>query len=103
LIFVSVDPRRDTPARLRDYLAPFGGNVVGLTGAPAAIDRFRDALGAGALALGGGFDHSTSLFVLDPMGRPAGLLLRPTEPARVVADLNSLRGGQPDDRHVSRR
>ena len=103
LVFVSVDPRRDTPARLRRYLAPFGGGVLGVTGSPSAIDRFRGALGAGALALGAAFDHSTSLFVLDPAGRPAGLLLRPTEPARIVADLTSLRGARSDDGHHSIR
>ena len=103
LVFVTVDPRRDTRARLRSYLAAFGGGIVGLTGTPAAIDHFRDALGGGALALGTGFDHSTSLFVLDPDGRPAGLLLRPTEPARIVADLNRLRRRGSDDRDVAGR
>jgi protein SCO1/2 len=92
IVFVTVDPQRDTPERLRSYLAHFDGRIVGLTGSRDALERFAAGLGAASEPSGsGGIDHSTSLFALDPQGRLAGVMLRPADPARIVADLNTLR------------
>jgi len=90
IVFVSVDPERDTPERLRNYLAAFDRRIVGLTGRRVAVDSFSEQVGAGYRALAAAIDHSTSLFVLDPQGRLAGVLLRPSDPRRVVADLQRL-------------
>lgn len=87
IVFVSVDPARDTPARIKHYLAQFGGRMVGLTGTRDAIDRLGVEIGAGYAAFASGIDHSTSLFAVDPKGRLAGVLLRPNDPAGIVADL----------------
>jgi protein SCO1/2 len=90
-VFVSIDPEHDTPKRIRSYLQHFGGHILGLTGSRDAIDRFSREIGAGSQSAGSSIDHSTSLFVLDPKGRLAGILLRPNDPARIVADLTRLR------------
>ncbi len=90
-VFVSIDPEHDTPKRIRGYLQHFGGHVLGLTGSRDAIDRFGREIGAASPSIGSATDHSTSLFVLDPQGRLAGILLRPNDPARLVADLTTLR------------
>ena len=92
IVFVSVDPRTDTPERMRGYLANFDARIVGLSGGEQAVERFATAAGASFAAKGGGFDHSTSLFVVDPSGRLAAVMLRPAEARRIVADLASLRG-----------
>lgn len=92
IVFVTVDPQRDTPERMKSYLANFDGHIVGLTGTRDALDRFAVGLGAAAAPSGsGGIDHSTSLFAVDPLGRLAGVMLRPADPARIVADLGVLR------------
>ncbi len=91
IVFVSIDPERDTLTRVKSYLAPFGAGIVGLTGSRDAIDRFSAALGAAYRMADAGIDHSTSLFVVDPQGRLAGILLRPSDPARIVMDLKTLR------------
>ncbi|HEV2958096.1 MAG TPA: SCO family protein [Xanthobacteraceae bacterium] len=36
-LFVTIDPERDTPAQMKDYLSSFNPRLVGLTGDPAAI------------------------------------------------------------------
>jgi protein SCO1/2 len=90
-VFVSVDPEHDTPARLRSYLAHFDTHIIGLTGSRDAVDRLSREIGAGSQSVGSGIDHSTSLFVLDPKGRLAGILLRPNDPVRIVADMTALR------------
>jgi protein SCO1 len=92
IVFVSVDPDADTPERVRAYLENFDRRILGLTGSHEAIGRFTAAAGAGYQARSAGNDHSSSLFVLDPAGRLAGILLAPGDPARIVADLKALRG-----------
>ena len=91
IVFVTVDPQRDTPGHLKTYLAHFDERIVGLTGSREHLDRFATGLGAAFAPSGPGrFDHSTSLFAVDPQGRLAGILLRPADPVRIVADLKTL-------------
>lgn len=90
-VFVSIDPEQDTPARIREYLGHFDHRILGITGTREAIDTFNAEIGAGSKSVGSGIDHSTSLFVLDPEGRLAGILLRPSDPLRIVADLKEIR------------
>ena len=97
LVFVSVDPERDTPSQMKAYVGHFDGRILGLTGSRERLEDFAAALGAGFTpsdsSSGSGIDHSTSLFVVDPKGRLAGILLRPSDPVRIVADLQSIVAG----------
>lgn len=47
ILFISLDPQRDNPARLRDYLAAHDARFIGATAAPPALQRVADDLGAG--------------------------------------------------------
>lgn len=40
--FVTVDPQRDTPVVMKDYLASFDPRIIGLTGSPEAIKKIED-------------------------------------------------------------
>ncbi len=40
--FVTVDPQRDTPDVMKDYLSSFDPHIVGLTGSPEAIKKIED-------------------------------------------------------------
>jgi protein SCO1/2 len=87
VIFVSVDPDRDTPSRLREYLQFFNPTFLGATGKKAQIDAVRQAYGVFAdkvpsenKKLGYEVHHSSSIFLVDregklrvlvPFGRPA--------------------------------
>lgn len=42
-VFITLDPERDDVARMRDYVANFHPRLIGLTGAPAAVERAADA------------------------------------------------------------
>jgi protein SCO1/2 len=101
LVFVSVDPERDTRERLNAYVGHFDRRIQGLTGSREAVERFAAALGASSQRSGSAIDHSTSLYVVDPHGRLAAILLRPSDPALIVADLNSLRPQLAAKAHVS--
>jgi protein SCO1 len=92
ILFVTLDPKRDTPERMRGYLRHFSG-ITGLTGSPDAVAHFVAELGGAYRARGSAGDHAGALFVLDAKGRPAEMLLRPSEPGRVVSALAALRAG----------
>jgi protein SCO1 len=99
VVFVSVDPERDTPQILGDYLAAFDKRIVGLTGDLASIGAVANAVGAKFQKVpveGGGYtvDHSGMAFLMDRDGRRTGLLaLGPgTDEARANAKLRALAG-----------
>lgn len=45
VVFVTTDPRRDTPARLAEWLGQFDRRFIGLTGSPAELERAQRASG----------------------------------------------------------
>jgi protein SCO1/2 len=79
-VFVSVDPGRDTTSVLKNYLAYFHMNSVGLTGTKAEIDMVVKQYGAryeieeSDSAAGYHINHSTDLYLLDQKGELARTL-----------------------------
>ncbi len=71
ILFVTVDPVRDTLAVLRRYAAEFGPEVVGLRGTPASLEtlarRYRVVYEPGAAK--GELAHSSGVFMFDGRGR----------------------------------
>ena len=78
ILFVSVDPQRDTPSVLKNYLAYFHLNSIGLTGTKGQIDEVVNQYGAkyeieqSDSAAGYHINHSTDLYLLDQKGELAG-------------------------------
>ncbi|HEX8757444.1 MAG TPA: SCO family protein, partial [Steroidobacteraceae bacterium] len=98
VLFVTVDPQRDTPAVLAGYLRQFDPSFVGLTGSPAEIQRFASSLGIGVTRInlpGGGydFDHTMAILLFDSGAREVGVFTPPFD-ARQLA--RSLRGVAPE-------
>jgi protein SCO1/2 len=94
VLFVTVDPQRDTPAVLAAYLRHFNPGFVGLTGDSAQIRRLAASLGIGITRInlpGGGydFDHTMAILLFDPAAREVGVFTPPFD-ARQLAQ--SLRG-----------
>lgn len=80
---VTLDPRRDTAAVLKPYLAFFSPAFAGYTGTEADIDALAQAVGVALIrgkpdANGAyGVDHTAALFVLDPEARVRAVLPTP--------------------------
>lgn len=78
VVFVTVDPARDDPARLKAYLAAFDPSFVGATGSEPALADVRKRYGvqAAKVQTAGGYavDHSSSVFLIDRQGRLRGLM-----------------------------
>jgi protein SCO1/2 len=73
-LFITVDPERDTPAVLRDYLSNFDPHLRGLTGDPAAVDAALKAyrVYAKKIPLKDGdytMDHTAVVYLMDKDGR----------------------------------
>jgi len=75
-IFITLDPERDTPQAMANYVKSFGPNFVGLTGSPEAIEAAAKAYrvayskvenkgSAGDYSV----DHSALVYLMDPEGR----------------------------------
>ncbi|MFZ5556114.1 MAG: SCO family protein [Pseudomonadota bacterium] len=75
VLFVSLDPERDTPAVLKGYVTAFDPGFVGLTGTPEEIKQvaqdFRVMYQKSRVEGQEGYsvDHSTQTYVYDPQGR----------------------------------
>jgi protein SCO1 len=74
IVFISVDPERDTPAVLKSYVESFGGPITGLTGTPQEVaEAAKDyhVYYAKHPTAGGGYDmdHSAVIYIMDPQGR----------------------------------
>jgi protein SCO1/2 len=92
VLFVSVDPQRDTPPVLGMYVHAFDPAFLGLTGDPQSIARVAADFGVAVnrVALPGGdytMDHSAVLFLLDARARIAAIFTPPFEVAALAADL----------------
>jgi protein SCO1 len=74
-VFVTVDPERDTPAVLREYVKPFGSDVVALRGTleqtQAAARSFKVFFAKNPGKTEGSYsiDHTAGCFVFDPKGQ----------------------------------
>jgi protein SCO1/2 len=96
VLFVSVDPARDTLAQLKTYAAAFGPQVVGLRGSDtelkALTKRYRVTYGYGKPDAHGNYEvsHSSAIYVFDRQGK-VRLLAGPGDNALVItADLERL-------------
>lgn len=79
-IFVSVDPERDTPAVVGEFVSAFGPGIVGLTGTREQVDAAAKAFkifhSQGAKEPGGAYmaNHSNVTYLFDPAGKPIATL-----------------------------
>ena len=91
MIFVSVDPKRDTPARLKEYVTFFHPAIVGVTGAPEEIAAIAKRYGVfyaeqKVETAGDGYvvDHSADTYIISTAGQLVGKIAHATPPEQVV-------------------
>lgn len=95
IVFLSVDPARDTPQRLAEYVGHFNPEFVALTGATAHIDALCRDLGIAYVqnpGVGGDYtvDHSAALVLIDPQARVAAYFRPPHDIGLLADDLAAL-------------
>jgi protein SCO1 len=95
MVFVSVDPKRDTPAQVGQYVKFFSPEFVGLTGTPKNIEQFTRAMGvpvaihdtgSGAYTV----DHAATLFLLDAQAHVVAVFSPPHTVDALASDLRTV-------------
>jgi protein SCO1/2 len=86
VVFVSVDPARDTPAQMKLYLSAQGlPGALGLTGSPAQVAEIAKAYSVFYAKSGQGSDyemqHTAVIYLMDPHGKFVGPLIEAQGPA----------------------
>lgn len=98
-IFISVDPERDTPARLKEYAPFFHPSIAGVSGSAERLAAVARQYGAsytkqkpnaeGQYAV----DHSSVTYVIDPGGKLVASLPHGSTPEQIIAAVRPLLAG----------
>ncbi|AAO28477.1 SCO family protein [Xylella fastidiosa subsp. fastidiosa] len=100
VLFVSINPDRDSPLRLSGYARAFHKNILTTTADTPALQRFATALGLRFRKVPGKsyaenplddtMDHPTAIVVLDPQGHHVGMIHPPFNAEEIPTDLQKL-------------
>ena len=81
IVFVSVDPERDTPPEMAKYAALFGDPVIALTGSPAQVEQVKKQYGIYSRKVanhhggeGYGVEHTSTVLLFDRNGALSGTI-----------------------------
>src|SRR5689334_15298795 len=91
-LFITVDPERDTPAVMKDYLSSFDQHLRGATGDRQAIDAAEKAYRVYAKKVPGengdySMDHTALVYLMDKQGRFVAPFSLKRKPEEAAADL----------------
>ena len=97
-VFVTVDPERDTPAAMRDYVSAFSDKIVGISGEPDKVHAMvKDyKIFSRKVPIEGGdysMDHTASVILLNKDGAMVGTIDRQEAKDTAVAKLRRLVAG----------
>jgi protein SCO1/2 len=95
VLFISIDPERDTPARIKEYLSSFDPRIHGLTGTPEQIAATAKAYRVSyeRVELEGGdytMDHTAAIYLMDRSGHFVAPLSLQTEDKVALERLHKL-------------
>ena len=96
VMFISVDPERDSFERLTSYARYFHPTILGVTGTPEEVAQVAKLYGAGYRkveqdsAIGYAVDHTADVYVIDQQGKLYRTLPHGTPPAEILAVLREL-------------
>jgi protein SCO1/2 len=97
VIFVSVDPQRDSVDTLTRYVAYFNKKFIGTTADRAKIDSFTRQFGAGYIiepeTAPGQYlvAHTSAIFLVDPLGRLVATFSQPHYPSTILSQFKKLK------------
>ena len=99
VLFITLDPERDTPAALKSYVSAFDSRFVGLTGTSAQVDRAASDFNVqyARVPVGNDYtiDHSTAIFIFDGTGHLRQMGATSSPVADFVHDISSLVAERP--------
>jgi protein SCO1/2 len=92
-LFITVDPERDNPVVMKDYLSSFDPRIVGLTGSRAAVDPVLKQFRVYSRKVQGEgddytMDHTALVYLMDKQGRFVRPFRLDRTPAEAAAELS---------------
>jgi protein SCO1/2 len=94
VLFITVDPERDTPSVMKDYVSGFEAPIVALSGAPEqvaeAAKEYRVYYAKHPTKDGYDMDHTSIIYVMDPRGRFVANFTHENSPEQIAAKLRTL-------------
>ena len=95
VVFVSVDPERDSPQHLNGYVSAFGDELLGVTGTHEELQKLAGPLGVFYARAGTGdeylVDHSAAVLLINPEGELQALFGPPHDPDTIARDFHAIR------------
>ena len=92
VVFISVDPERDTPEIIGQFVESFDESFIGITGTHSEIEKLAAAFSAPYFVDNSDgryiVDHSAALFLVDPTASLAGVITQPLEIDTIIEELN---------------
>ncbi len=99
VLFITLDPNRDTPAALKRYVSAFDPRFTGLTGTTTQIDQAANSFNVqyAHVQLGSDYtiDHATAVFLIDRTGRLRLIGAADSSVADFVDSINTLAAEKP--------
>lgn len=94
-VFITVDPERDTPAVMKDYVSAFDVPIMALSGSPAAVAQAEGGYHVFAAkhpTSGGEYDmdHSSIIYVMNPRGQFVTSFTHQSDPQEMADTLRRL-------------
>ena len=95
IIFVTVDPARDTPEKMANYVHYFNDKFIGLTGTEEQIATLTQQLGVLSSMADTNenyaVDHTASVFLISPAGKWVGIFSPPQQSEEIQMRFNAIR------------
>ena len=97
VVFISVDPTRDTTEKLADYITYFNKNFIGTTADKTEIEKLARQFGAGYIleeeTSAGVYNvsHTSAIFLIDPYGRLVATFSQPHQPSNITSQYKKIR------------
>ncbi|MGB5178100.1 MAG: SCO family protein [Gammaproteobacteria bacterium] len=96
-VMVTVDPERDTPERLAEYVTYFNGDFIGVTGSDEALQQLTRQLGIlyNRVEPEAGsdnylIDHTAAVFLFDPDGHYHAVFTPPLSAEKIAGDFRKM-------------
>ena len=95
IIFVTLDPKRDTKKHLEDYIQYFDGNIIGVTGNKREIRNFAENWGVFYETVKTSnnnytLNHTATVFMIDQLGNFRGTISWGENKASIIQKINNL-------------
>lgn len=92
IIFISVDPARDSPKVITNYLSNFNNKFQGATGTKKQIDALTKDFSVVYMKTGNNVDHSGAILITNPNGQLYGIFSSPHDPKTIAKDIETIIG-----------